>query len=163
MPHGEREAHAGAYRALTTIYYSRAGKDSDISYYLNSHHIDVHSWYLSGLPGDWRPTRVTASGSSGTATSLGCVDGTEDTISLLVDWEAGQDSKRRGTAVYTASWTAPNGSGVHSEQHFHYMGSKGEIRVNQSRRGYNVCVDGQGTADINGQLRRARLIISAHC
>ena len=65
--------------------------------------------YLSGISGDWHPTRVTASGSTGTATSLGSVAGTEDTISLLVDWESGADSSKRGTAVYTASWTAPNG------------------------------------------------------
>lgn len=125
--------------------------------------------YLSGIPGDWRPTRVTASGSTGTATSLGCVAGTEDTITLLVDWESGQDTSKRGTAVYTASWTAPNGgktvhindwtipladdrslvAGVHSEQYFHYMGSKGEVRINQARRGVNVCYDGEGTTDVN--------------
>ncbi|ORY74032.1 D-galacturonic acid reductase [Leucosporidium creatinivorum] len=126
-----------------------AGKDSDISYYLNSHHIDVHAWYLEGIAGNWRPTRVTASASTGTATSLGIADGCEDSISLLVDWESADDLSKRGTAVYTASWTAPVGAGVHSEQHFHYMGSKGEVRVNQSRRGYNVTIDGQGNSDIN--------------
>jgi hypothetical protein len=65
--------------------------------------------YLSGIAGNWIPIRVTASGSTGTATDLGCVSGTEDTISLLVDWESGDDPSKRGMAVYTASWTAPNG------------------------------------------------------
>lgn len=109
------------------------------------------------------PTKVTASASTGTATDLGIADGCEDTISLLVDWQSADNPKKRGTAVYTSSWTAPIGcelvlrfigasaeeltcaelpatAGVHSEQHFHYMGSKGEVRVNQSRRGYNVTV-----------------------
>lgn len=135
-----------------------AGRDSDISYYLNSHHvrsspalpkpgltptqIDVHSWYLEGVEGHYRPTRVTASGSTGIATSapFNCVAGTEDTISLLVDWESEDDPTKRGTAVYTASWTAPLGSGVHSEQFFHYLGAKGEINTNQSRRGYGFTV-----------------------
>lgn len=69
----------------------------------------MHAWYLEGIPGNWRPTRVTASASTGTATSLGIADGCEDSISLLVDWESADDANKRGTAVYTASWTAPIG------------------------------------------------------
>ena len=34
-----------------------AGQDSDISYYLNSHHIDVHA---SMVDRDWQPTQITA-------------------------------------------------------------------------------------------------------
>jgi D-galacturonate reductase len=90
---------------------------------------------------------------------------TEDTITLLVEWESLTPEKRKGTAgtsppftsnprltlssVYTASWTAPTKSGVHSEQFFHYMGSKGEINVNQARRGYEVTVDGEGRTAYN--------------
>ena len=94
-----------------------AGKDSDISYYLNSHHIDIN---VSMVP-DYRPVRVTASGSKGTAVDLGCVPQTEDTISLLVQWEKQNDSSRTASAVYTASWTAPQKAGVHSNQYFHCM------------------------------------------
>lgn len=124
-----------------------AGVDSDISYYLNSHHVDVFAWMAKGQA---RPVKVTASASSGIAESLGCKPGTEDTITLLVDWEIlpqGSDSEaqpvpgQRATSVFTASWSAPKGAGVHSEQGFHYVGSKGEARVNQSRRGYEVTTE----------------------
>lgn len=124
-----------------------AGKDSDISYYLNSHHIDV----CESMVPDWKPIRVTGSASTGIATDLGCVPETEDTITLLVDWEkkeqnqdggsSSSSSKRRATGVYTASWTAPQKAGVHSNQYFHYMASKGEIRVDQAKRGYEVTQD----------------------
>lgn len=123
-----------------------AGKDSDISYYLNSHHIDIHA---SMIP-DWIPAKVTASAAYGTATELGCVEGTEDTITLTVDWVK-PGTEKRGTGVYTASWTAPQKAGVHSNQYFHYMASLGEIRANQAKRGYDVTsdVDGAGIGWIN--------------
>lgn len=117
-----------------------AGKDSDISYYLNSHHIDINE---SMVP-DFKPISVTASASTGTATDLGCVPETEDTITLLVDWIKKDGSGRRATGVYTASWTAPQRAGVHSNQYFHYMASKGECRVNQAKRGYDVTEDESG-------------------
>merc|ERR1719379_2797367 len=59
-----------------------AGKSSDISYYLNSHHVDFHEWAVQGKS---RPVRVTGSGATGVATSKG-ID-TEDTITLTVEWE----------------------------------------------------------------------------
>ncbi|KAG9522113.1 D-galacturonic acid reductase-like protein, partial [Aureobasidium melanogenum] len=117
-----------------------AGKESDISYYLNSHHIDVNE---SMVP-DYKPVKVTGSASKGIATDLGCVEETEDTITLLVDWEKKDGSGRRATGVYTASWTAPQKAGVHSNQYFHYMASKGEVRVNQAKRGYDVTEDESG-------------------
>ena len=92
-----------------------AGKDSDISYYLNSHHVDICE---SMVPG-YRPVKVTANGSRGTAEALGCVKGTEDTISLLVRWEKKGEPEKVATGVYTASWTAPQKAGVHSNQYFH--------------------------------------------
>ena len=122
-----------------------AGKDSDISYYLNSHHVDV----CESMVPDFKPIRVTASASTGTATDLGCVPQTEDTITLLVDWEKRDGSGRRATGVYTASWTAPQRAGVHSNQYFHFMGSKGEIRINQAKRGYDVTEDESGLAWYN--------------
>ncbi|KAF7975795.1 hypothetical protein HWV62_8625 [Athelia sp. TMB] len=125
-----------------------AGKDSDISYYLSSHHIDICCWILDGKA---VPTRVVASAATGIATSepYNCVPQTEDTITLLVDWQSLSSSKHRGTAVYTASWTAPLKSGVHSAQHWYYMGEKGDISVDQAHRGYDVTVDDDGKAWYN--------------
>lgn len=115
-----------------------AGRDSDISYYLNSHHIDICLWMVQGRA---LPVRVTASGSKGIATSKGCVEGTEDTITLLVEFalvtpQGEVQPAKNATAIFTASWTAPQGAGVHSEQHFHFVGAHGETRINQARRGY---------------------------
>ncbi|MCJ1351484.1 MAG: hypothetical protein MMC33_001468 [Icmadophila ericetorum] len=117
-----------------------AGRDSDISYYLNSHHIDI----CESMVPDYQPSRVTASGSKGCAVELGCIKGTEDTISLLVSWEKKGDSTKIATGVYTASWTAPQKAGIHSNQYFHYMASKGEIRIDQAKRGYDVADDSAG-------------------
>jgi D-galacturonate reductase len=114
-----------------------AGKDSDISYYLNSHHIDIND----AMVPDYRPARVTASASTGIAVGLGCDPRTEDTITLLTDWVNKTDPGKHATGVYTASWTAPQAAGVHSNQYFHYLASKGEIRVNQAKRGYDVAGD----------------------
>jgi len=120
-----------------------AGKDSDISYYLSSHHIDICCWILQGKA---IPTRVVASAAAGIATGepYNCVPRTEDTITLLVDWQSLTSPRHRGTAVYTASWTAPQNSGVHTAQHFYYMAEKGEINVDQAHRGYDITVDETG-------------------
>lgn len=117
-----------------------AGRDSDISYYLNSHHVDV----CESMAPDYRPVRVTASGSTGVAEQLGCVAGTEDTISLLVEWDKKDGSGKRATGVFTSSWTAPRKAGVHSNQYFHYLAENGEVRVDQAKRGYDVTEDGDG-------------------
>ena len=76
-----------------------AGRDSDISYYLNSHHIDI----CESMAPDYLPIRVTANCSKGCAENLGCMKGTEDTISLLVAWEKNGDPTKKATGVYTAS------------------------------------------------------------
>jgi hypothetical protein len=93
------------------------------SYYLSSHHIDICCWILQDRA---VPTRVVASAASGIATSepYNCDQGTEDTITLLVDWQSVKSPRHKGTAVYTASWTAPIKSGVHSAQHWYYLGEK---------------------------------------
>lgn len=96
-----------------------AGKDSDISYYLNSHHVDV----CESMVPDYQPVRVTASGSRGIAEGLGCVPGSEDSITLLVVWQRRDDPAKIATGVYTASWTAPQKAGVHSNQYFHCQSS----------------------------------------
>lgn len=100
-----------------------AGKDSDISYYLSSHHIDICCWMVQDR---MTPTRVVASAATGIATGepYNCVPQTEDTITLLVDWQSKTSQRHRATGVYTASWTAPLKSGVHSAQHWYYMAEK---------------------------------------
>lgn len=101
------------------------------------------------VEGRYLPTRVTASATTGIATSMGCDPRTEDTITLLVDWVNISTPTQRGTAVYTASWAAPLKAGVHSEQRLHYMAAKGEVRVDQAHRGYSVVEDETGKADYN--------------
>ncbi|KAL7772328.1 hypothetical protein CFE70_002286 [Pyrenophora teres f. teres 0-1] len=127
-------------RSQLETFKAWAGIDSDISYYLNSHHIDVNE---SMIP-DWKPVRVMASAAKGIATSLGCDPATEDTITLLTNWVKKDDPSKVGTGVYTAGWAAPHKAGVHSNQYFHYMASTGEIRVNQAKRGYDVTDDEGG-------------------
>ena len=120
-----------------------AGKSSDISYYLNSHHVDFHAWAVRGMA---RPRRVTATASTGVATSARFQIETEDTITLTAEWENANGNL--GTAVYTASWIAPK-SDVHSQQRFFYMGHDGEIAVDQAHRGYSVTSDRDGYASAN--------------
>jgi len=108
-------------------------------------------------------------GSTGVAKSEPYNCDTEDTITLLVQWENLKvrilccsnastqnnnteknilQSHNQGIAVYTASWAAPP-SDVHSQQRFHYMGHKGEISVDQAHRGYTVATDQDGFASVN--------------
>jgi len=118
-----------------------AGKSSDISYYLNAHHVDFHCWAAGGFA---RPVRVRASAATGAAEAKGIP--AEDTITLLVDWL--NDSGSRGTAVYTSSWIAPK-SDVHSQQRFFYMGHDGEATVDQAHRGYTLATDAEGYRSAN--------------
>eukprot|EP00056_Hartaetosiga_gracilis_P022516 m.31195 g.31195 ORF g.31195 m.31195 type:complete len:441 (-) comp9686_c0_seq3:52-1374(-) len=123
-----------------------AGTLSDISYYLNSHHIDMHSWMMEGRA---VPIRVVASASTGVAESepYNCPKGTEDSITLMTTWRM-LDADTTGTAVYTASWAAPK-SDVHSQQRFHLMTHKGDINVDQAHRGYYVASDDSSFASVN--------------
>jgi len=123
-----------------------AGKSSDISYYLNSHHIDIHCWAMQGKA---TPTTVTASIAGGVATGepFNCPAGTEDTITLLTNW-TNTESGNPGTALYTASWSAPKAD-VHSQQRFHYMGHEGEIVADQAHRGYTCTTHDDGYNSIN--------------
>jgi len=121
-----------------------AGKSSDISYYLNSHHVDFHCWSQQGIS---IPTRLVAMGSTGVAKNEPYKADTEDTITLLVQWK-NIKSGNLGTAVYTASWIAPKAD-VHSQQGFHYMGFTGEARVDQGHRGYYLDTDDNGHQSIN--------------
>lgn len=119
-----------------------AGRSSDISYYLNAHHIDFNLWAVGSRS---RPATVVASASTGYARSQS-ID-TEDSITLTVQWENPRD-QQSATAVYTASWIAPQ-SDVHSQQRFFYVGHHGEIQVDQAHRGYTLANDAQGFASPN--------------
>jgi len=123
-----------------------AGTGSDISYYLNSHHVDFHCWAMQGIA---RPTRIVAMKSTGVANSapFNCPPNTEDTITIMAQWE-NLSSGNVGTAVYTSSWTAPK-SDVHTQQRFFYMGHKGEINIDQAHRGYTVTTDENGYSSAN--------------
>lgn len=119
-----------------------AGKCSDMLYYLNSHHIDFSEWTLEGIA---RTVRVTGTSSTGVAHSKGMK--TEDSITLTVQWENLND-KTLGCAVYTSSWVVSKGD-VHSQQRFFYMGSNGEINVDQAHRGMTVAQDGRPFGSVN--------------
>eukprot|EP01120_Amphizonella_sp_Union-15-10_P016983 TRINITY_DN927_c0_g1_i1.p1 TRINITY_DN927_c0_g1~~TRINITY_DN927_c0_g1_i1.p1 ORF type:complete len:422 (-),score=80.97 TRINITY_DN927_c0_g1_i1:36-1301(-) len=121
-----------------------AGKSSDISFYLNSHHVDFHVWALKNRA---IPVRVVASASTGVAINPPYSINTEDSITLLVNW-VNVETKSSGTAIYTSSWTA-SPSDVHSQQRFFFMGHKGEITVDQAHRGYTVATDADGFASVN--------------
>merc|ERR1719251_179413 len=121
-----------------------AGKSSDISYYLNSHHIDYHEWCMHGKA---RPVRVTAHCSNGVANKKLSPVETEDTITIVVDWKNFEDGSV-GHAIYTSSWVAPKAD-VHSQQRWFYMGQEGEVTVDQAHRGYTVAQDGQSFASPN--------------
>ncbi|KAM3497659.1 hypothetical protein MY10362_008994 [Beauveria mimosiformis] len=122
-------------------FKSWAGKESDISYYLNSHHVDICD---SMVQDRYVPVKVSASSSKGVAVARGCVDETEDTISVLVTWAKKDDASKRAVGVYTSSWTAPERAGVHTNQYFHYLAADGEIRVDQAHRGYDIADDKAG-------------------
>ena len=121
-----------------------AGKSSDISYYLNSHHVDFHTWSIGDFA---HPVSVVATASSGVADHPPFEINTEDTITLTTQWK-NNESQNLGTAVYTASWIAPT-SDVHSQQRFFYMGHEGEIIVDQAHRGYSVATDVDGYTSAN--------------
>lgn len=119
-----------------------AGKSSDISYYLNAHHIDFHAWCMAEHA---KPISVFATRATGISLSKGLE--TEDAISLHVTWQ-NVESGNLGTATYTASWIAPP-SDVHSQQRFSYMGHHGEVSVDQAHRGYTIATDAQGFQSAN--------------
>lgn len=123
-------------------FSSWAGISSDISYYLNSHHVDFLCWAVKDFA---KPVSVLASASSGVASKKLGRD-VEDTITLTVQWE--NQSGALGTSIHTASWIAPP-SDVHSQQRFFYMGHNGEINIDQAHRGYTQSTDNNGFKSSN--------------
>uniref|UniRef100_A0A8H7KC02 Gfo/Idh/MocA-like oxidoreductase N-terminal domain-containing protein n=1 Tax=Bionectria ochroleuca TaxID=29856 RepID=A0A8H7KC02_BIOOC len=122
-------------------FKSWAGRESDISYYLNSHHIDICDSMVQDR--GYVPVKVSASSSKGVATDLGCVDETEDTIS-----SSSPGSARTHPASAPSASTQPPGppqrAGVHTNQYFHYLAANGEVRVDQAKRGYDIADDSVG-------------------
>ena len=112
-----------------------AGISSDISYYLNSHHIDFHCWAMENKA---RCLSVRAMASTGVAEKLlgrKC----EDTITLIAQWE-NLETKTLGHATYTASWVAHKAD-VHSQQKFFCLMEGAEVSVDQAHRGYYVATN----------------------
>lgn len=123
-------------------FRSWAGKSSDISFYLNAHHVDFNNWAVEHCA---RPVAVSAIASTGVAERQGIE--TEDTITLCVEWENVEDGSR-ASALYTSSWIAPQ-SDVHSQQRFFYMGHQGELNIDQAHRGYSLASDETGYSSPN--------------
>ncbi|CAK9071827.1 scyllo-inositol 2-dehydrogenase (NAD(+)) [Durusdinium trenchii] len=138
------DAYMSQPKTQLLTFKSWAGQASDISYYLNSHHVDFHEWCMRGTA---RPVTVTAVAATGVASAMVDAESCEDTITLMVQWENKADGSR-GCAVYTSSWIAPNAE-VHSQQRFFFMGHKGEVRVDQAHRGFEVATDDKGYASCN--------------
>ena len=114
-----------------------AGSSSDISYYLNAHHVDLSAWINEDRA---RPTGVVASCATGIANGPPYNLPAEDVITLMVDWETRSGNK--GIGVYTASWVEPE-SDVHSHQAFTCIMRSGRVQVQQDQRGYKVTIDGR--------------------
>lgn len=131
------QAYMSQPKSQLETFRAWAGKSSDISYYLNAHHIDFSVWAVAGRA---RPLAVRASAATGVAHGMGIP--TEDTITLVVDWE-NIESRNQATAIYTSSWIAPKAD-VHSQQRFFYMGHGGEINIDQAHRGYSLATNEAG-------------------
>ena len=136
-------AYMSQPKSQLKTFQAWAGISSDISYYLNAHHIDLLSWALQDIA---KPLSVYATASTGVANTLLDRE-VEDTITLTVTWENIQ-SGHKGTSIHTASWIAAP-SDVHSQQRFFYMGHGGEINIDQAHRGYTQSKDTAGFKSAN--------------
>eukprot|EP00913_Durusdinium_trenchii_P035186 g32917.t1 len=140
---GVPRAVAGQWRSTVSFLVgAEAGISSDISYYLNSHHVDFHVWAMQGIA---KPVSVYATASTGVAEKIlgrSC----EDTITLTVTWKNSTGSS--GHATYTSSWTASK-SDVHSQQRFFCQMERAEVTVDQAHRGYYVAEDDVGFNSCN--------------
>ncbi|MEP4078529.1 Gfo/Idh/MocA family protein [Haloferula sp.] len=139
---GHFAAYMSQPKSQLETFRAWAGKSSDISYYLNAHHVDFLQWAVGHQA---RPVSVTAIASNGVARDRDLP--TEDSITLATTWEI-PGTDRTATALFTSSWIAPK-SDVHSQQHFFYQGESGEVRVDQAHRGYNIATDEAGYASPN--------------
>ena len=129
---------------LKTFEWADKPDTSDISYYLNSHHIDHHLLLLKKTnQHKYVPKTVKAVGSKG----LQHLQNNYDEISLMVTYKNIDDDKKKAYSNYTASWIAPK-SDVHSQQYFKYSAQKGIISIDQAHRGYYIS-DENGLRSLN--------------
>jgi D-galacturonate reductase len=156
---------------------------SDISFYLNSHHMDLLHLATSARS---RPLWVTAIAARGCANALLSSSGSgssdakakvdiEDTITVTVQYvhdgpkpggaaaaaaavvneqeEAEEEQELGyGIGVFTSSWVAPRGP-VHTQQRFHFLGTEGEVSVDQANRGYTMAKDSSSNSNNGGGQR----------
>ena len=147
-PPPRRSAYMSQPKLQLDTFSAWAGKSSDISYYLNSHHVDYCEWVTQGRG---RPLRVTAAAATGVAAArLGrpC----EDTISLTAHWE-NLPSRNIAVATFVSSWVAPPAD-VHSQQRFFAMMHQGEATVDQCHRGFSTSTEAAGYASPNPLFMR---------
>ena len=131
---------------------------TDISYYLNSHHIDFLCNALTANRVHARPIKVYAAASRGLGnaylnTNHPLANGSQpydvdDSITLTTTW-LDSDSHNTGVAVFTSCWTAPLKPDAHTQQTQHFVGTAGEIHVDQAHRGYKTTMDATGVASHN--------------
>jgi D-galacturonate reductase len=118
-------------------YQSRGASSTDVSFYLNSHHVDFHAWLMGNRS---IPLTITAHGSRGVLEQRYGFN-TPDTIILLAKWQD-QQTGAVGHGSYTASWIAQP-SDVFTQQRWFYLGSTGEASADQAHRGYRFLSDSQ--------------------
>jgi len=129
-------------------------KSTDISYYLNSHHIDFLCNALTANKLHAKPISVFASASRGLANTFLAEQhpaptayDVDDSITLTVSFLDQQG--HIGTAVFTSCWTAPLRPDAHTQQTQHFVGHHGEIHIDQAHRGYKSTTDAAGVASHN--------------
>ena len=72
----------------------------------------------------------------------------DDSITLTTTW-LDSATHNTGVAVFTSCWTAPLRPDAHTQQTQHYVGSLGELHVDQAHRGYKTTMDASGVASPN--------------
>lgn len=133
---------------------------TDISYYLNSHHIDFLCNALTANRIQAKPVKVYAAASHGLANSYLNTNhplpaattqppyDIDDSITLTTTWHD-DATGHTGIAVFTSCWTAPLKPDAHTQQTQHYIGTTGELHVDQAHRGYKMTQDATGVASPN--------------
>ena len=131
---------------------------TDISYYLNSHHIDFLCNALTANRIQAKPTKVYAAASNGLANAFLTVNhpstagaapyDVDDSITLTVTF-TDSETHNTGVAVFTSCWTAPLKPDAHTQQFQHFIGTQGEIHIDQAHRGYKTTMDATGVASPN--------------
>ena len=133
-----REERTDTARQKTTQAW--AGKSSDISYYLNSHHVDFHEWCCSGKA---RPERVIALSSTGVAQAARKALRGHDHAERPVAHASHERPRPR--LIHVVVGRAEGRRPQPTEVVLH--GShRGEVTVDQAHRGYTVCTDSGDTA-----------------